>query len=371
MYYNMPQDRLPAPYELNSAPPPNSQSPQYLARGGHASKHKKMTLVHMNPHELSLLDHLQGGSEYGHGGIKAYSHLEELLKNPHIVESIHRHAHHHRQHHAYGGPSQQNMAALGRHGDSELAMIGPHTHGLFNQIAGYPTRNPYTGHPEYFSIGGALSGLWNTIKGAVPTVTNAIKGILPHAKGIAQAAAPALMPIAQQALGKKYGDIGDVAGSIMSHGVQGYLGKPGEDADPYHTAIGQGIGTAAQQYAGGANRAQAFGHGLNEFGSKIGGGIGNALAASGQALGQGQGFREASRTGAQRGFNELGGRQGIYNAVGNIAQGLGQGGWQGAQEAGRQQMNQYVQRAMPRPANQTYLPPHEENPYEGIAQMYG
>src|SRR5882672_5285334 len=122
---NMTQ-RLPAPYELNSPTAPPSGAPQSFARGGRTSKHR-MIKVHMNPHELQVLDHLQGRTDYSPQGIKRYSHLEELLKNPHIVQSVHHHA---RQHRAHGGltPALQHLRAGGRFGDSQLAEIGPHTH---------------------------------------------------------------------------------------------------------------------------------------------------------------------------------------------------------------------------------------------------
>jgi hypothetical protein len=348
--YNMTQNRLPAPYELNQPQVPMSAPAQSLARGGRTSKHK-MIKVHANPHELRILDHLQGGPEYSHEGIKRYPHLEEIIKNPHIVESIHRHAQNHRQHHAFGGltPAMEHLKAGGRYGDTELAEIGPHTHRLFNEIAGYPTRNPHTGHPEYFSLGGALSGLWNTFK--------------PALKGIAQAAAPTILPMAQQALGNRFGGIGQMAGNMLSQGVQSALGPPSESTNPMYQNIGQSLGKAAEAYRGGANPSEAFGQGLNNFGSQMGGGIGNALAQSGQSLSQGRGWGESARRGAQRGYDELGGSEGLREAAGHIGQGLMQGGFGGAREAAGRQMSHFSQRALPRPANQGY-DQYEESPYQ-------
>ena len=366
--YNMTQDRVPAPYELNQPQVPMASAPQSFAKGGRTGRHHKgMTVAHMNPHELHILDHLQGGPKFGHEGIREYSHLEELLKNPHIVESVHRHAHHHRQHHAHGGltPGMEHLREGGRFGDSELALIGPHTHHLFNQMAGHATRNPHTGHPEYFSLGGALSGLWNTVKGVAPMASKALSWLAPHAKSVAQAAAPALLPMATQALGNRFGDMGKQAGNMLSQGIQSKLGAPEAGANPYASALGKSLGQAAQSYGRGEGASQAFGQGLHNFGSQVGGGFGNALSESGQGLMQGQGWGESARRGATRGYNELGGAEGLRNAAGHIGQGLMHGGFGGAREAMGNQMNQYMQRALPRPANQEQ---YQEPSYE---EMYG
>ncbi len=361
--YDMTQNRLPAPYELNQPQmqpqqPPQLQ-PQSFAKGG-STRHKGMTTVHMNPHELHVLDHLQGQPEYGHGGERKYSHLEELLKNPHIVENVRHHA---RQHHAEGGltPGMEHLREGGRHGDSELAMIGPHTRHLFNELAGHPTPNPNTGHPEYFSISNALSGIWKSVKN--------------NAGDFARAAAPSLLPMAASALGNRFGPMAGMAGNLAAQGIQSRLGSPSGNANPYASALGKGLGSAAQSYGGGANASQAFGKGLNSFGSSVGGGFGNAAGAAGQALHEGRGFGEAARTGAMKGYNELGGAEGLRNAAGQVGQGLMQGGMGGARQALGNQMSQYMQRGMPQhPANQIPqappMPEHLITPHNQAA-MYG
>lgn len=281
------QNRLPAPYELNNYQntPPDTAS-QSFARGGRASRHGKMTKVHMNRHELNVLDHLQGGPEYGHEGIKVFSHLEELLKNPHIVQNVHHHAQRH--HHAFGGDIRNEiMRRMGRHGDNELAMIGPHTHRLFNEMAGYPTRNPHTGHPEYFSIGKALSGLWHGIKGVASPVVNAVKGI-------AQGAAPVVLP----ALGAEFGPMGVLAGNMAGNAVQSVLGKP-QETNPY-SAFGQ---NAARAYQGGANARESLGQGLRHAGLQVNGRAGSALEGVGNSLFQNRGVGQSLRNGFQSGMS--------------------------------------------------------------------
>lgn len=271
--------QLPAPYELQNQPP-------QMARGGHA-KSKKMVVAHFNPKELHAMDHLQGNQERcPKSGLRCYSHLEELIKNPHIAEKIHHHA---RRHHAeggstYGTPELEHLAQGGQHGDSELALIGPHTHHLFNQLAGHATNNPHTGHPEYWSLGGALGGLWNGIKGAAP--------------GLAQMGA--------QALGNKIGG-------------------------PMGQAVSSGLGQAAQAYGNGATGAQAFGAGLHGAGGQLGGGLGGAMQGAGSAVYQGKGLGGAMRQGAQGGLQGMGGLSGLAGMGANAFANRGKpGGMLGA-----------------------------------------
>ena len=174
--YQFPQS-LPAPYMMNQSQGSPVNQSIGLAKGGRA-KHHKMIIAHFNPKELDILDHLQGKDERcPKSGIRTYTHLEELLKNPHIRETVHHHA----RHHAMGGdvsmPYAHHLAAGGRHGDTELGLIGPHTHHFFNQMAGHATHNPHTGHPEYFNLGEALSGLWNGIKGGAGWLGNKLSGL--------------------------------------------------------------------------------------------------------------------------------------------------------------------------------------------------
>src|ERR1700735_1977067 len=238
--YNMTQNTLPAPYELNQVSQPQMSQPmqaQPFARGG-STGHKGLIAAHVSPHELTIMDHLQGGAKLGKGGVRTYSHLEELIKNPHILHNVHKHAHHNRKHHAHGGAATMgHLRAGGRNGDTEIAMIGPHTHHLFNQLAGHATRNPNDGHPEYFDISGALGGLWNSVKGAAPGIMSGIgsaaQSAMPAMKNIAQAALPALMPMAQQAL-SNMGAAGQVGASMLPAAAQAALGPTPPNMKPMY-----------------------------------------------------------------------------------------------------------------------------------------
>ena len=335
---------LPAPYELNTQPQPQMEqggaSPGYLAKGGRP-KHRKMVIAHFNPDELNVLDHLQGSQERcPKTGLRSYSHLEEVLKNPHITQAVQHFA---RKHHAIGGsaygvPELEHLAEGGRRGDTELGLIGPYTHHLFNQLAGGATQNPHTGHPEYFSLGGALGGLWNKIKGGAGQALNV-------AKGVGHAALPYLKPLINTGLtaaGTAAGGyLGGPAGAALGAqlgGTAGHLaGQLGDKAfgggsyNPTTRAIGQGLGTAAQAYHGGASPTQALGQGLQHVGNQFQGGMGGALQGAGNSLRQGQGWRNTLTQGAQQGFRDMGGMNVLGNAAKNIAGGFGNpGGVQGS-----------------------------------------
>lgn len=189
------QPRPPATMQPNpTATPqfsaPSSMQPQYnmpqsYAHGGRP-KRGKMVMAHMSPKELNVLDHIQGKQERcPRSNMRSYSHLEELLKNPHILHKVHQHVQHHCQGgmayahggHVYDGhPEGHAMASNGIHGDTELAMIGPHTHRVFDGLSrmhGYSAGdlvNPHDGRPQYWSLGNTLSGMYNAVTGLPNTI---------------------------------------------------------------------------------------------------------------------------------------------------------------------------------------------------------
>lgn len=224
---------------------PQQPQSQSFARGGYAHGGKarkgKMVVAHMSPRELDILDHLQGKMEHcPRSGMRSYSHLEELLKNPHILMGIHHHAHKHKshraaQHHAQGGEvvPQHNygnahlnaMAQHGQHGDSELALIGPHTNRVFRQLAGGGHANPYDGHPQFFALGDTLSGLWDTIKGGAQRAYGAVEPYLPSGdtmRTIGKAALPIAGAIGTAALASK---LGPVAGNLLGGTLTNLAGQ--------------------------------------------------------------------------------------------------------------------------------------------------
>jgi hypothetical protein len=393
---------LPAPYELNNSMP----QIQSFARGGRA-KHKKV-IAHFSPQELHVMDHLQGHQERcPKTGLRSYSHLEEILKNPHILGTVHKHTHEHRQRHARGGEIE-HLRRGGRNGDTELALIGPHTHHLLHQLAGGSTTNPHTGHPEFWSLGSVLGGLGSALKGAASTVgkgiSSAAKAAAPfaqkafstigqgakalgtHALSAAKAAAPhigtaltTIAPLAaqfgQQYLANKLQ--GNPQDEDQGFNPENYINMLPESMQGLAQA---GLG-AYNSFRGGASPEQAFGQGLSQFGQQVGGNVGNAMQGFGGALGQGKDIRSALGSGASRfgqgyggafgqglqsagnafsrgedfgqslgqGFNKgleaLGGGRGLANSASNVFRGYGTPG--GMYGAAQREGRGYMQKALP------------------------
>lgn len=352
-----------------SAPQPQAPAnpPMAYAKGGHVgTKRGKMVMAHFNKHELNELDHLQGKIERcPKSGMRSYSHLEEILKNPHILANVHHHTNeHHRMmggamhdHYATGGapsmhfatggaPSMHfapggapamhfshgghadyhnshlnHMASEGMHGDTELALIGPHTQHVFNQLAtGGCITNPHTGHPQYWSMSGLLGGLGSAIKGGASALGRgamaAGRAAAQHAGTLgrgamaaAKAAAPAVgafgkaaLPYAMQALQpelQKLGNaggvnLGDLAGAgigaLADTAFDKMSGPGGPMSNPNAHAMGSGFGKALEAKTNGGNWGEAVGQGLHHAGSQIGGARGAAMQGTGLGLGSGEGI---------------------------------------------------------------------------------
>ena len=315
--------------QMASNPPPMTQSPPPAYSHGGRVKKSAMTLAHMSPHELNILDHLQGGTErHNKSGIRSYSHLEELFKNPHLREQFHHHA---REHHAQGGEASEmshggmeHLREDGRHGDTEMALIGPHTHHFFNQMAGHSTRNPHDGHPEYWSLGGALSGLWSGIKGGASKLGNAAwqgaKAAAPHIGAIGKAALPALTDIASQHLQKHLGDSGAMLGQMAGGlGNAAFSKLQGNTESPMGQAIGEGVGRFAQGMNNGQGFNKSFGGALSHTGEQFGDNpTGNMMNTVGQGMQQGRSARDIGRSIAPMATGAgiqglMGGREGRRN----------------------------------------------------------
>jgi hypothetical protein len=415
---------LPAPYELSNTNSMNSMSnPEVpnLAKGGRA-KHKKI-LAHFNRKELDVMDHLQGGTERcPKTGVRSFSHLEELFKNPHLVGTIHKHVHAHRAHHAMGG-NIDHMAHEGRHGDTEMALIGPHTMHAFHQVAGKSTVNPHTGQPEFWSMGPALSSLGGALKGAGSAaargISNAARSAAPvlaqGAKTLGSGALSAAKAAAPH-VGTAFNTLAPIAAEVGTQFAANRLRNMNrapeeqEEFNPAESLVSrlpqsmQGVGQAGlgayNAYRGGASPQQAFGQGLSQYGQQYGGtagnamqgfggamsrgqdfrsslgsaasrvgqgyggAAGNALQAAGQSFGSGQDWRQSLNQGAQRGFQDMGGRRGLVNSAANILGGYGSEG--GMRGAAQREAQGYMNRALP-----SYYPQQQEsyNPYED--QGYG
>jgi len=292
--------------------------PNAYAHGGR-TKRGKLIMAHFNPKELDALDHLQGSREKcPRTGMRSYTHLEEVLKNPHLLASVHHHA---REHHAHGGEAMHqnyhnehlnNMASHGVHGDTELALIGPHMHHVLNRLAAPGTvTNHQDGRPQYWSLGGALSGLWNTIKGgaqaAAPYIGQAGKALLP-------AAMPAI-----QAAASRFGPVGEAAanglGGLASQGFDKLSNMGSDTHRGISSSLGEGFNAAMKGRQEGLSPLQSAGRGLSQLGSRFSGAPGGALQGLGRSMSEGRGYGDMLKASASGAFQGAGGAQGLQNAA--------------------------------------------------------
>lgn len=337
----------------------------HLARGGHRKEHRTMIKAHFSPRELDVMDVIQGSQKrHSKDGIRSYPHLEEILKNPHIRSHIHRHV----TAHAHGGQVHPDMKHLyhvdaehGRHGDTEVAYIGPHTRHLLDMWAGHQTHNPIDHAPEYFSLGNVFSGignalggvgstLWNGIKSVGSGIYNAGKGLLGAAAPMVQQALPALGQMAGSALGSRFGGAGEMIGNALG-GVAGNLGSnlvgqlaPQQDeaSAPYQQAATQGLNTMAQNLSSGQGLKEAALGGLSSYGGQLNNPAGNFMQTAANAYGQGDNAQSALGQGLSRIGSQVPGAAGNFMQGAGSAMGGGANPWQALMAGGRNVMSQFA-----------------------------
>ena len=337
-----------SPFQANMSAQsqPNPQQPQQnFKRGGRVKN--SYVAAHFSKKELDALDHLQGGSErHNKTGIRSYKGLEALLKNPHLLKLIHEYS---TSHHAEGG-SIQGMAHNGRHGDTEMAFIGPHTRQLLDKLAGHKTRNPYDGHPEYFSLGKMLGGIGKTImrvpKGIIKGVSRIGKtfgNLSPTARGmLGTAASAAALPIMGPAAAA-LPFISKAAPDFLKH-IRGFAGKAKSSVNDLKNQANSMLGQAQEYGQNMYGKAQDKAQGMYD----------QAINYGQQAQNEAQNMYGRAQEYGQNMYNQ--GQQAYGNArnqakgygqdIYNQAQGMGnQYALQGRQmyNQGRDQMNQMGQ----------------------------
>jgi hypothetical protein len=197
-------------FASNSYMPPDAQGEQRFSTGGRVkSRSRTMIPVHLNKHEQDILDHLQGEVvQNKKNGAHMYPGIEDFFKNKHIRHKIN---HGYKDHLKTGGNVDTetahkmiDLAKNGRYGDHKMAYIGPMTHAAFDYMAGHKTENPNDGLPEYWSLTGGLSSLWNAVKSPLASV------------------AQTALPIAQSYIGNKMGagPMGDIGRSVLGQASQ-------------------------------------------------------------------------------------------------------------------------------------------------------
>ena len=349
-----------SPFQANMSAQsqPNPQKPQQnFKRGGQVKN--SYVAAHFSKKELDALDHLQGGSErHNKTGIRSYKGLEALLKNPHLLKLIHEYS---TSHHAEGG-SIQGMAHNGRHGDTEMAFIGHHTRQLLDKLAGHKTRNPYDGHPEYFSLGKILGGIGKTIMRVPKGIIKGVSGIgktfgnlSPTSRGmLGKAAAAAAFPIMGPAAAA-LPSIAKAAPNFLKHIKGFFAGKEKSSVNDLKEQANSMLGQAQQygqnMYRKAQDKAQGmYDQGINRAQDMYDQGINYGQQAQNEAqnmYGRAQEYGQNMYNQGQQAYgNARNQAKGYGQDIYNKAQGMGnQYALQGRQmyNQGRDQMNQMGQ----------------------------
>lgn len=201
----MPQHSMPM---QSTQMPQQMQQPMAMATGGHATHDNDdedgdMDMAHFNKDELDDLDALQGGKMHLPGTrIRHYGPLEHALAhNSEVQKAMGDHINAYMKggqiHHVRA--MAKHMKANGRHGDKEVAFIGPRTREMFRHLAGGESINPQDGQPEYFSFGGLFSGLKNVAARAATHAGNVAGKVATHAGNAYKKAAPIMQNMATKA----------------------------------------------------------------------------------------------------------------------------------------------------------------------------
>jgi len=177
-----------------------------------------------------------------------------------------------------------DLASMGRNGDTMLAHINPMEARLLQRMGGSGTINPVTGLPEFF-----LKKVFNAVKNTVKSVVNVAKDVV---GGVTKAIGPAgtalllgiAAPWAIPAIGGALG-IGAIGAGALYGGATSAL----TGGDPVKGALMGGLGGGLGGSVGSSVNS-GLGLGLSNsaqqvLGSSLVGGV--AGAASGQGFGQG------------------------------------------------------------------------------------
>ena len=152
-------------------------------------------LVHMNPKEIQLLTQILGRREKNEDGSWDLSGLEHVFENPQVQEMMDDQMHQQEMQKFARGGHVQKMRDNGRHGDTEIASIHPNVARHFDRFNGQESRNPDTGHKEYF-----LPMLAAGLARLAPMAMNFLPKLGSFFGGAAKAAAPVAQAVGRGAL---------------------------------------------------------------------------------------------------------------------------------------------------------------------------
>ena len=218
-----------------------------------------------------------------------------------------------------GGLNQ--MARMGRYGDTEMAHITPFEARILQAYGGSGTVNPYTGQREFF------------LKKAFKAVKKVFKAVAPVLPVVLNFVAPGV----GTAIGTALGATGTAASMLGSAAIGG-LSSAATGGDFLKGAVGGALGAGVAPAVGGFV-GDKLGLALGDMGKNV---LGSALAGGAQSALSGGNFLTGATQGA------LGGYAGsaLSGAAGNVPGRMGAG----LQTAGQQFGNALTMGATPQQA---------------------
>jgi hypothetical protein len=225
---------------------------------------------------------------------------------------------------ARGGLNQ--IARMGRNGDTELAHITPFEARILQAYGGSGTINPYTGQPEFF------------LKKAFKSIGKAVKAVAPYL--------PIILAVAAPGIGTALGSMlsgGALAAGSLGAGMLGGAAIGGATSaltggNAVKGALGGALGAGAGSFLGGAV-GDYFGAQLGETAKNV---IGSSLIGGVQSAASGGDFGTGALKGGVGGY--------IGSSLANAAGGLSGATGAGFKSAGQQFGNALAMGATPQQA---------------------
>jgi hypothetical protein len=223
---------------------------------------------------------------------------------------------------ARGGLNQ--IARMGRYGDTELAHITPFEARILQAYGGSGTINPMTGQPEFFlkKVGKSLKKVFKAVAPVLPIILSFV------APGLGTAIGSALSGGALA---------GSAAGMLGSAAIGG-LSSAASGGNVLQGALGGALGAGAGSALGSAV-GDATGIALGKTAQNV---IGSSLIGGAQGAISGQGFGAGALQGATGGY--------LGSTLGGAASGIGGKVGAGLQTAGQQFGNALTMGATPQDA---------------------
>lgn len=289
------------------------------------SKKPKMMLAHFSVDELKAFDTLQGGPSLDpETGIREYSALREIIKQPEVLALFHevtrlvvddltthgklsaplnkvykdskksllpfRETEEEKE-----SPQIKSLEALGIGGDTKLALIPTELAELLIDIRGGPSINPNTGLLMFGFFQNpfkAISRTFSKPRNLVRLFTDPVGHVIPQVRPITSQ----VLPIAASIFGTMYGGpAGGAAASAAARGITGYTNNESPEQIQRGMA-GSALASLGSNYGGHLGLSPAVGAGLGQTGGQMlmGDSFGNAARAG---VGTGLGYWGAGQFG--------------------------------------------------------------------------